>query len=139
MEHVRIPALGSASFKAVFFGSSFNVVDQAAALAESRRILVTGGWFICMWNHRDLNDPVQNRIEDIIKSHIPDYGYGTRGEDPTSSIDASRLFGKVRHAEGRFVAQMDRNDVIEAWQSHATVARQAGGASPASSTKYGRC
>src|SRR5580658_8417311 len=39
------------SAQAVFFGSSFNVVDQRAALAEVARILMPRGWFACMWNH----------------------------------------------------------------------------------------
>ena len=58
------------TFQAVFFGSSFNVVDQRVALIEVSRVLVAGGWFCCMWNHRDLNDPIQARIEKIISSHI---------------------------------------------------------------------
>jgi ubiquinone/menaquinone biosynthesis C-methylase UbiE len=111
---------------AVFFGSSFNVVNQALALAEVARVLVPGGWFACMWNHRDLADPVQTRIEAIIKSYIPGYSYGSRREDPTAVIDASRRFSSVRSLEGRFLWQMARSDIIEAWKSHATLRRQSG-------------
>ena len=53
------------SFHSVFFGSFFNVTDQLKTLNEVKRILIPNGWFICMWNHRDLNDPIQKTIEKI--------------------------------------------------------------------------
>ena len=114
------------SVAAAFFGSSFNVVDQQAALAECARILALGGWFCCMWNHRDLNDPGQARIEAIIKRAIPKYDYGKRREDPSQAIENSRQFGPVAHVEDTFTVDMPTEDVIEAWKSHATLARQAG-------------
>jgi len=113
------------SVYAVFFGSSFNVVDQSAALSEVCRILVPRGWFACMWNHRDLNDPIQERIESIIKSSIPTYSYGSRRVDPTSIINASGRFSAVYPIEGSFVWKMSRSDDIVAWKSHATLRRQA--------------
>jgi ubiquinone/menaquinone biosynthesis C-methylase UbiE len=111
---------------AAFFGSSFNVVDQQAALAECARILVPGGWFCCMWNHRDLDDPGQARIEGIIKHAIPGYDYGKRREDPTGAIKESLKFGPAFHVEDAFSDDMPVEHVIEAWKSHATLARQAG-------------
>jgi SAM-dependent methyltransferase len=117
--------LESGSVHSVFFGSSFNVVDQGKALAEVVRILVPGGWFACMWNHRDLDDPVQQRIESIIKSHIPAYSYGTRREDPTAVIESSGYFQEVKAIEGSFRWDMSRSDIIVAWKSHATLRRQA--------------
>jgi SAM-dependent methyltransferase len=114
------------SVTAAFFGSSFNVVDQQAALIECARILAEGGWFCCMWNHRDLDDPGQARIEGIIKRAIPGYDYGKRREDPTAAIEDSRKFGPASHIEDTFSIDMPVEDVIEAWKSHATLARQAG-------------
>ena len=73
--------LPTSSVYAVFFGSSFNVVNQSHALLEVTRILVPNGWFGCMWNHRDLNDQIQQKIESIIKSFIPAYSYGLRREE----------------------------------------------------------
>ncbi len=118
--------LPSSSFYAVFFGSSFNVVDQKAALAEVSRILVPHGWFACMWNHRDLDDPVQLHIESIIKSAIPNYSYGSRREDPTEIINSSSYFSPTKSIEDRFVWRMEKEDIIIAWKSHATLKRQAG-------------
>jgi ubiquinone/menaquinone biosynthesis C-methylase UbiE len=55
------------AFDMVTFGSSFNVCDRQQALKETARILKPRGWFACMWNHRNLEDPIQARIEAIIK------------------------------------------------------------------------
>jgi ubiquinone/menaquinone biosynthesis C-methylase UbiE len=118
--------LPTSSVYAVFFGSSFNVVDQSLALSEVSRILVPKGWFACMWNHRDLDDPVQERIESIIKSSLPTYSYGSRREDPTNIINASGHFSAAKSIEGRFVWKMPTSDVVVAWKSHATLKRQAG-------------
>jgi ubiquinone/menaquinone biosynthesis C-methylase UbiE len=118
--------LRTSSVHAVLFGSSFNVVDQRLALSEASRILVSNGWFACMWNHRDLDDPVQRQMESIIKSSIPAYSYGSRREDPTNVINSSGHFSATRSIEGRFVWTMSRLDVVDAWKSHATLKRQAG-------------
>jgi ubiquinone/menaquinone biosynthesis C-methylase UbiE len=118
--------LPTSSVYAVFFGSSFNVVDQSLALSEASRVLVPNGWFACMWNHRDLDDPIQQRIESIIKSSIPAYSYGSRREDPTNIINTSGHFSAAKSIEGSFVWKMSKSDVIVAWKSHATLKRQAG-------------
>jgi len=118
--------LPSNTFQAVFFGSSFNVVDQKATLAEVRRMLRPQGWFGCMWNHRNLDDPLQQAIESIIKAHIADYSYGSRREDPTAVINASGCFAPARSIERPLAWAMSKEDVIVAWKSHATLRRQAG-------------
>jgi len=118
--------LPTSSVHVVFYGSSFNVVNQGLALLEVARILTPSGWFACMWNHRDLSDPIQRQIESIIKSFISTYSYGLRREDPTSTIDASAYFSKVKSIERSFVWEMPKSDVVVAWKSHATLRRQAG-------------
>jgi SAM-dependent methyltransferase len=118
--------LSTGSVYAVFFGSSFNVVDQRLTLSEVSRILMPNGWFACMWNHRDLDDPIQQRIESIIKSSIPSYSYGSRREDPTDVIDKSGYFSATKSIEGNFTWKMPRADIVTAWKSHATLKREAG-------------
>lgn len=113
-------------FEMVTFGSSFNVCDRPVALKEAARILKPSGWFACMWNHRQLDDTIQARIEEIIKELVPGYGYGTRREDQTAVIDASGLFGPVVHLDSRVMHQQTLDDCVEAWRSHATLERQAG-------------
>ena len=113
-------------FKLVTFGSSFNVCDRPKALIETHRILIPGGWFACLWNHRDLEDPTQKNIEDIIKKYIPEYGYGARREDQTDIISQSNLFKNTIQVQSRIVHSQTVEECVEAWRSHATLERQAG-------------
>lgn len=116
------------TFDMVTFGSSFNVCDRQQALKETARILKPRGWFACMWNHRQLEDPTQSQIEAIIKERVSGYGYGTRREDQTAVIDASGLFGPVVHLDSRVMHEQTIEECVEAWRSHATLERQAGAA-----------
>ncbi len=116
------------AFDMVTFGSSFNVCDRQKALKETARILKPRGWFACMWNHRQLQDPIQAEIEGIIKKRVQGYGYGTRREDQAAVIDASGLFGQVIHLDARVTHEQSIEECVEAWRSHATLERQAGSA-----------
>jgi len=122
-ENTQLP---DASMRAVFFGSSFNVVDRAKALNESARILRSGGWFVCLWNHRELDDPVQSRVEAIIHRMVPNFDYGSRREDQRRFIAESGRFGNAGLIEARFTHTFAVCDYLDAWRSHATLARQAG-------------
>jgi ubiquinone/menaquinone biosynthesis C-methylase UbiE len=118
--------LPTSAFRLVTFGSSFNVVDQAKSLAEVDRILKPYGWIACLWNHRDLHDPMQAEIESLIRHHIPQYQYGSRRQNPTPAITASGFFASVSTIEEYFTVDVSTTDYIEAWRSHATLRRQAG-------------
>lgn len=111
-------------FDLVTFGSSFNVCDRREALKEAKRILKDGGWFACMWNHRDLTNPLQQEIEGILKEQIEGYSYGMRREDQASVIHESCLFQDVVYLEGTVVHEILAEDFIEGWKSHGTVQRQ---------------
>jgi SAM-dependent methyltransferase len=114
------------AYAIVTFGSSFNVTDRPKALQETARLLRPRGWFACLWNHRDLDDPLQAAVEALIRTKVPEYGYGARREDQTEVIAASGLFEPSEPFEGRVTHRVDREIWIEAWRSHATLARQAG-------------
>ncbi len=116
----------SSHFNLVTFGSSFNVIDRKLALEEAYRVLKPSSWFVCMWNHRDLNDPIQAGIENIIKSLVADYSYGTRRDDQTEIIRSSGLFSDVKKIESMIYYEQKVSDCIEAWRSHNTLCRQAG-------------
>lgn len=114
----------SNQYDLVTFGSSFNVCDREEALLETKRILKNGGYFACMWNHRDLNDSLQEEIENVLKSNIEEYGYGTRREDQKAVIEESRLFNEVVFVESTVKHTILAEDFIEGWKSHGTVYRQ---------------
>lgn len=114
-------------FDAVTFGSSFNVCQHDKALQESLRICKSGGWFACMWNHRDLQDPIQKNIEKIIFAHIPQYNYGSRRQDQMPILQASGLFESLEFIEGATHHQQTVDECVEAWRSHATLHKQTKG------------
>lgn len=111
----------------VTFGSSFNVTDRNKALLETSRILKKSGWFACMWNHRDLNDPLQSKIEEIISNSIKGYDYGTRREDQSVTIVESGLFKPCHKIESPITYLVNDSDWVNAWRSHATLERQSQG------------
>lgn len=114
------------SFQLVTFGSSFNVTDRPRALAETARILRPGGWMVCLFNHRDLTDPVQANVQKIIDHHVPGFQHGSRREDQTPFIEASDQFGPVQSFERTVVHCVSCDDYVDAWNSHCTLQRQAG-------------
>lgn len=100
IEWVRATGLNStlqnSEFDWVTFGSSFNVMDRNEALKETHRLLKSEGYFSCMWNHRDLNDPIQKIAEDTIIEFVPNYTRGTRREDQRPIIESRKdLFDNI--------------------------------------------
>lgn len=126
-ERTGLPA---GSFDLVIYGSSFNVTDRVQALRESTRILKQGGWFACLWNQRDLNDPLQSQIETLIRSIVKNYDYGSRRQDQTEIITSVGGFGAVRTVQAKIIHTQTPKDCLEAWRSHATLYRQAGSLFP---------
>ena len=118
--------LPASEFDVVTFGSSFNVVDRNRALVETARILKAKGWFACVWNYRNLDDPLQRRIEEVIHRLVSGYDYGVRREDQARVIQASGLFDRIVRIDGRFKHRTSVADCMDAWRSHATLSRQAG-------------
>ena len=70
-----------------------------------------------MWNNRNLEDKIQSNIENIIKTTVPDYDYGTRRETQTEVIVASKLFGPVVHISSNVQHQQSISECVEAWRS----------------------
>ena len=108
----------------VWFGSSFNVVNHDKMFLEYKRVTKIGSWITCLWNHRDLDDPIQKEVESIFKSSIDNYQYGSRRQDPTSIIENSKLFEKIESYASNFEVLMPVSSYVEAWKSHATLRRQ---------------
>jgi SAM-dependent methyltransferase len=119
-------ALPGAAYAIVAFASSFNVVEPAAALAEAARLLQPGGWLACLWNHRDLADPLQAAIESRVRARVPEFRYGRRRDDPTPLIAASGYFSPVRSLALAHVHRTPAEAFVDGFRAHATLVRQAG-------------
>ena len=110
--------LESHAYDWVTFGSSFNVLDRDKALIETHRILKKGGLFSCMWNHRDLNDPIQEIAEEVILSIIPHYTRGVRRESQREKIEQHKdLFEHIIYIEEDFTFHQSIESYIRAWRS----------------------
>lgn len=118
--------LAQHSVQLVAYGSSFNVLPAQQALGECARVLQPGGHWLALWNHRDLDDPLQREVEALIRSHIPDYDYGRRRISPEADLAANPAFTGIRAFERRFAVDIPARDWLRAWESHATLQRQAG-------------
>ena len=116
--------VGNNSISSTWFGSSFNVINHKDAFSEFSRYSKPFSWLTCLWNHRDLNDPIQRRVEEIFRDEIPNYNYGTRRQDPSETILSSGLFKKIEHFSSTFEIEMNKTSFIEAWKSHGTLLRQ---------------
>jgi ubiquinone/menaquinone biosynthesis C-methylase UbiE len=118
--------LDAGTYDLVTFGSSFATTDRQAALRETARILRRPGWFVCIWNHRDLSDPLQEQVEALIRTHIPDYGYGARREDQAPVIAESGLYAEPTVLREPVLHRVPVSDWLAAWRSHGILERQAG-------------
>jgi ubiquinone/menaquinone biosynthesis C-methylase UbiE len=114
------------SMDLISFGSSFNVVRTTAALNECARVLRVDGVWLAVYNHRDLDDPLQKSIESIIHRHIPSFEYGPRRTSPIEELSSHGAFRSFQSSERRFVAEVVAEQWMLAWRSHATLQRQAG-------------
>ncbi|MCX2682333.1 class I SAM-dependent methyltransferase [Campylobacter sp. MIT 21-1685] len=110
--------LQSAEFDWVTFGSSFNVMDRNKALNEAYRLLKNKGYFSCMWNHRDLNDPIQKIAEDTILEFVPHYTRGIRREEQRPVIESRKdLFDCIVYIEEDFYFHQSLENYLNAWKS----------------------
>jgi SAM-dependent methyltransferase len=118
--------MASDTYDLVTFGSSFATTDRPLALRETARILRRPGWFACIWNHRNLEDPLQAEIEARIRGRIPDYDYGTRREDQAPVIEDSGLFETPTVLREPVLHRVAVKDWLDAWRSHGILESQAG-------------
>lgn len=106
------------AFDWVTFGSSFNVMDRVEALKETYRLLKPKKYFSCMWNHRDLKDPIQEVAEEIILALVPHYTRGVRREDQRPFLEEHKnLFDRIIYIEEDFYFHQSIENYIHAWKS----------------------
>jgi ubiquinone/menaquinone biosynthesis C-methylase UbiE len=115
--------LDRAAYESIWFGSSLNVTNFDESIIESESICAPAGVLVCMWNHRDLNDRIQQEVETLIKNEIPEFSYGTRRSDPTELLLNSKKFQYVKKLSVKFDEKIQKSQYINAWKSHATLRR----------------
>jgi ubiquinone/menaquinone biosynthesis C-methylase UbiE len=116
----------NSQYALVTYGSSFNTTTRSTALLESARILRPNAWFACLWNHRDREDYIQKEVDSLIYRNIPKFTRGSRSEDQTNTILASKAFSEVEFREERILHTIPTAEWLKAWRSHATLVKQAG-------------
>ena len=106
-EAIPLPA---ASADVVTVAQALHWFDQDRALPEIHRVLRPGGHLVLFWNMRDLDDPVQRGVEDLLGPMRTDIPGQLRGEwrEPLSR---SPLFGPATVGEFGLEQQFTTDDL----------------------------
>jgi ubiquinone/menaquinone biosynthesis C-methylase UbiE len=104
--------LPDGSVDAVTCGQAFHWFRADEALREIHRVLRPGGGLALVWNMRDLSDPLQGRVHEILKP----YGAGVRSYRdfaPKDAVDQSGLFGPVEHRSWPYIQRLSRAHLVD--------------------------
>jgi SAM-dependent methyltransferase len=95
--------------------------DLDRALPEIHRVLKPGGSLVLFWNMRDLDDPIQRGVEEIL---APRRGYVIAQQEGRwrAPLAASPLFGDPDVREFRFAQQFTSDDLCDRVASTSFVA-----------------
>ena len=116
------------SVDAVTVAQAFHWFDGAAALTEFHRVLRAGGGVGLIWNRRDIEDPIQRALYEIIQRYRegePDYLKG--GWRRAFDGDAGRLFTPLERHQVPHLQELDEDGVIDRTVSVSVVAAQPAG------------
>jgi SAM-dependent methyltransferase len=102
--------LADRSADAIVVAQAFHWFDHARALPELHRVLVEDGKLALIWNSRDLDDPLQAALEDLLR------GYRRRVIDQKSGawrppLEASTLFGGIEEASFPFAQSFTADEL----------------------------
>ena len=116
--------LGNATAALVTVAQAFHWFDLDRALPEIHLVLQPGGCLALVWNMRDLDDPVQRGVEDLL---APLRGRLTAQREGKwrAPLAASALFGDPETAEFRYEQQFTADDLVDRVASTSFVAAMA--------------
>ena len=100
---------------------AFHWFDHDRALPELHRVLRQGGFLVLFWNNRDLSDPVQAAVEELLaprRATVTSQLGGT-WRDP---LERSPLFGTPETREFPYVQQFTTDDLCDRVSSTSFVA-----------------
>lgn len=117
-EEIPLP---DASADVVTVAQAFHWFDHDRALPEIHRVLRDGGSLVLVWNMRDLDDPVQRGVEELLhplRVDVPGQIAGAWREP----LARSRLFGPSAAAEFRYAQEFTTDDLCDRVASTSFVA-----------------
>ena len=108
------------SVDAATMGQSFHWFRHDEALPELHRVLSRGGGIALLWNWRDEESELQERLNDFIKAFVP--AGRTHGAAWVEPLDASPLFSPAEKREFRFSQRLDGEALVDRVESISFVA-----------------
>jgi ubiquinone/menaquinone biosynthesis C-methylase UbiE len=112
--------LEDGSADAVVAASAFHWFDPDRALPEIHRALKPGGALATLGNGRDLSDPLQQQVQEIVGPYLPAPG-SLRGW--VTVLEASPLFGPIERFETTHEQRFDAEGLAERMATVSYVAR----------------
>lgn len=113
--------LADANADVITVAQAFHWFDYDRAIPELHRVLKPGGKLVLIWNSRDMNDPLQRAIEDLL-APLRDVAPYQLGEEWRKPLEVSTLFGPPEEAWFRISQEMTVNGVVERVASTSFVA-----------------
>jgi ubiquinone/menaquinone biosynthesis C-methylase UbiE len=104
--------LADSSAEAVTVAQAFHWFRSEEALNEISRVLTAAGSLGLVWNRRDLADPVQTAIDEIVQPHrggAPAYPAGSW----RTVFDHTSLFTPLEEQRFRFEQVVDRTGLVD--------------------------
>jgi SAM-dependent methyltransferase len=102
--------LPDASADAITVGSAIHWFDLARAVPDFHRVLRPGGGLAVLGQSRDLDDPLQQQVQEVLADHLPDAsGFGTWRDE----LRATGLFGPLEDREASFEQALDPEGLVE--------------------------
>jgi SAM-dependent methyltransferase len=116
--------LPDASADVITVAQAFHWFDHERALPELHRVLRPGGALVLFWNMRDLDDPLQRGVEDLLaprRREVPLQVIGAWREP----LERSPLFGEAEVGEFRYEQRFTTDDLCDRVASTSFVAAMA--------------
>lgn len=113
--------LEDASIDAITVAQAFHWFDHAKAIPELHRVLRPGGHLVLIWNSRDMSDPLQRGLEELLARLREDAPYQLGGVW-RKPLDASKLFATPDERQFRIEQQLTRQGVRDRVASTSFVA-----------------
>jgi SAM-dependent methyltransferase len=113
--------LPDGSADVVTVAQAFHWFDLDRALPEIHRVLREDGSLVLVWNMRDLDDPVQRGVEDLLRplrDNVPGQVLGAWREP----LARSALFGRVTVGEFKYEQRFTTDDLCDRVASTSFVA-----------------